>query len=121
MKYFEETIGEFITGRISALDVDITLSEEETGEYPYVTYENDITPRFSKDGLEAYRSSTALRITSDNFDEAESIADTIMAALSEVTDGNFAVQFERRERDRSAAIWTISLYYIIMQYSNVRI
>lgn len=116
MKYFEETIGEMLTTVISALDVPITLSEEETGEYPFCTYENEVTPRYSKDGLEAYRSGTTIRVTSDSFDEAEAIADEIMATLSEDMGEHYAVQFERRERDRSSGVWTITLYYIIMQH-----
>lgn len=116
MKYFEETIGEMLTSAISALGVPITLSEEETGEYPYATYENEITSRHSKDGLEAYRSGTTLKITSDSFDEAEAIADQIMEVLSDLQSGVYAAQFDRRERDRSSGVWTITLYYIIMQY-----
>ena len=116
MTYFEETIGEFVTSLIEAMDVPVALSEEETGEYPYVTYENDVTPKYTKDGIATYRSATTLRVISNDFDEAESIADQIMEVFSSVPVTGYAVQFDRRERDRSAGVWTISLYYIIMQY-----
>lgn len=118
MRYFEENIGVMLTALLTSLDVvSVTLSEEETGEYPYLTYENDITQRQSKDGLEAYRSSTAIRIVSDDFDEAEEISDAVMEALGEYEDENriYAIMFDRAERTRSSGVWTITLYYIILQ------
>lgn len=113
-----ESLRTKLVSLLTAANVDVRLSEDETRDFPFVTYEMTVTPTFCKDGVCKYVGDTYVRVVSDNFSEADSIRATVEAAI-ETGMGHGAVYSSRlinSNKDCVSDIWTLELYYILAQY-----
>lgn len=109
-----ESIGNKLNEIISPI-VPFFLSEAETSSYPFCVYNADIQPFYSKDGIYRYRASVNLNIVSNDFDEADTIANAIIAATNEEMTGDYSASMQSMNKDCSEGIWAIEINYIINQ------
>ena len=104
---------------LTTAKVDVRLSEDETKDYPFVTYEMTVNPVRDKDGVCKYVGETYIRIVSDDFSEADTIRETVESALA--TGMGYGAQYCSRliSTDKYCVndVWTIELYYTLAQYS----
>lgn len=113
----EELIGKKFA-EVAETYVPAFLSESESEDYPFLVYEQSVTPTRDKDGVYALRSELSAYIVSDNFDEADDIADNVTAAVdSAMNDGQFVTRLTSFRKDCQNGIWTITLNYTIKQIS----
>lgn len=99
--------------------VEVRLSEDETREYPFVTYEMTVTPVMDKDGVCKYVGDTFVRIVSDDFGDADAIRATVESAIEAGMGLGtvFGSRLVNSNKDCVSDIWTLELYYILSQYS----
>jgi len=109
-----ENIGNKLNEIISPI-VPFFLSEAETSNYPFSVYTAEIQPYYNKDGIYRYRASVVINVVSNEFDEADTIANAINAAILENSTGIFSSELQSINKDCSEGIWAISLNYIINQ------
>lgn len=110
----KELIGQKLNEIISPI-VPFFLSEAETSNYPFSVYNADIQPYYNKDGIYRYRASVNLNVVSNDFDDADAIANAIIAAIDEDMTGNFSASLQSMNKDCSEGIWAIEVNYIINQ------
>lgn len=103
---------------LTSANVRIRLSEDETKQYPFVTYEMTVNPVRDKDGVCKFVGDTYIRIVSDDFDEADRIRVTVEAAIEGGM--GYGQQYSSRlistDKDCVNDVWTIELYYNLAQY-----
>lgn len=109
-----ERIGIRITELCSPI-VPFNLSESEVENYPYAVYSYSPSPVMSKDGIYKYTSEVELKVTSDNFDEADNIVSELDAALKEIGD-DFTYHLSEITPECTEGIWTIQMNIIVNQY-----
>ena len=105
---------------LTAAKVDVRLSEDETRDFPFVTYEMTVNPVSDKDGVCKYLGETYVRVVSDDFAEADAIRAVVEAAI-EAGMGHgttFSSRLVNSNKDCVSDIWTLELYYILSQYNN---
>ena len=66
-----ESLRTQLVSLLTTAGVNVRLSEDETEEYPFATYEMTVTPVMNKDGVCKYVGETYIRVISDDFDEAD--------------------------------------------------
>lgn len=103
---------------LTAAKVDVRLSEDETRDFPFVTYEMTVTPVYDKDGICKYTGETYVRVVSDNFSEADAIRAIVEDAIE---DGmghgvTFGSRLVNSDKDCVNDIWTLELYYLLTQF-----
>jgi hypothetical protein len=91
------------------------LSEAETDEYPFIVYQQTVTPVRCKDGNAALQSSLQAVIVSDDPDEAEDVAGRVAKAARTQMEG-FAVYPDTLDRDCTNGIWEITLTWTVHQH-----
>lgn len=110
-----ERIGIQFTSVVSPL-VSLFLEEAETETYPYAVYNYDVTPVETKDGVVGLSSELTCSVVSDDFDEAEAIADNIAKAVaSSMRSGDFFAYHRSTGCSCEEGIWQINLTYNIKQ------
>ena len=105
---------------LTGASVAIALSEDETQGYPFVTYEMTVTPVYDKDGPYKYVGQTYIRVVSNDFSEADTLAGSVMGAI-DTGFGRGTVYASRLvsvDKDCANDIWTIELYYTLSQYGD---
>lgn len=113
----KEQIGEKINEIISPI-VPFFLSEAEVEHYPFSVYEQTVTPSFTKDGVYKFRSTAKISIVSDDFDEADAIANAVIDAIAEeMHDDKYSSLLSSVDKDCIEGVWTIELNYILNQRS----
>ena len=114
-----ESLRTQLVSLLTTAKVDVRLSEDETKEYPFVTYEMTVNPVRDKDGVCKYVGETYVRIVSDKFSEADTIRETVESAIG--TGMGYGAQYSSRliscDKDCVNGVWTIELYYNLAQYS----
>lgn len=90
------------------------LAEAETDEYPFIVYQQTVTPVRSKDGEAALQSALTAVIVSDDPDEAEDVAERVAAAARTRMEG-FAVYPDTLDRDCTNGVWEITLTWTVRQ------
>lgn len=114
-----ESLRTQLVSLLTTAHVDVRLSEDETKEYPFVTYEMTVNPVRDKDGVCKYVGETYVRIVSDKFSEADTIRETVESAIG--TGMGYGAQYSSRliscDKDCVNGVWTIELYYSLSQYS----
>jgi len=116
-----ESLRTQLVSLLTTANVDVRLSEDETKEYPFVTYEMTVTPVNDKDGVCKYVGDTYIRMVSDDFAEADSIRETVESAV-ETGMGHgalFSSRLMSTNKDCVNDVWTIELYYTLAQYGDV--
>ena len=115
-----ESLRTQLVSLLTTAHVDVRLSEDETKEYPFVTYEMTVNPVRDKDGVCKFTGETYIRIVSDDFDEADTIRATVEGAIE--TGMGYGVDFCSRlistDKDCVNDVWTIELYYNLAQYGD---
>lgn len=97
--------------------ISIELSEAETDKYPYVTYEMTVNPIRDKDGIRGYSGITVVRAISDDFDEADGLADEVIEVIGDtMMDATFSSRLTAVEKDCVNGVWTIELNYTLRQF-----
>ena len=91
------------------------LSEAETDEYPFIVYQQTVTPVRCKDGIAFLQSSLQAVIVSDDPDEAEDVAEEVAHAARTRMQG-FALYPDTLDRDCTNGIWEITLTWTIRQH-----
>jgi hypothetical protein len=103
---------------LTTAGVNVRLSEDETKEYPFVTYEMTVTPVMDKDGVYKFVGETYIRVVSEDFDEADQIRADVEAAI-ELGMGYGAAYSSRlinSNKDCVNGVWTLELYYSLTQW-----
>ena len=103
---------------LTTAGVNVRLSEDETKEYPFVTYEMTVTPVMDKDGVYKFVGKTYIRVVSEDFDEAAQIRATFEEAV-EAGMGHGVVYGSRlinSNKDCVNDIWTLELNYTLTQW-----
>lgn len=114
---------EAIGAKIVALCADIVpvyLSEAETSDYPYVVYSQNVTPRYTKDGIYKLVSEALVEVVSNDFDQADPLADSVAAAIEAGMTGEFSYIKGAVTKVCVNQVWTISLNYTITQKSDIQ-
>lgn len=93
----------------------VWLSEAETEAYPYAVYSQTVSEHRTKDGVYKYTAETTINVVSKNFDEADSIANRIKAALAEGLTGGFSGMLRTQNNDCTQGVWDIELQYFVKQ------
>lgn len=90
------------------------LAEAETDEYPFIVYNQTVTPVWTKDGIGALQSTLEAAVVSADADEAEEVAGLVARAVrTQMT--AFGVVPQTLDRDCTNGIWQISLTWAITQ------
>ena len=115
-----ENLRDKLVAVLSDADVAVALSEAETQGYPFVTYEMTVTPVYDKDGPYKYVGQTYVRVVSDDFDQADELAGTVMGAVASGFGRGvyYASRLVSVDKDCANDIWTIELYYSLSQYGD---
>ena len=98
--------------------VEVRLSEDETKDYPFVTYEMTVNPVTDKDGVYKFVGETYIRVVSEDFDEADQIRAAVEEAV-ELGMGHGAVYSSRlvnSNKDCVSGVWTLELDYTLTQW-----
>lgn len=116
-----ESLRTQLVALLTAADVDIRLSEDETEEYPFATYEMTVTPVMNKDGVYKYVGETYIRVVSDDFDEADALRAVVESAVQTGMgfDPVFSSRLINSNKDCVNGVWTLELYYSLAQYGDV--
>ena len=116
-----ESLRTQLVSLLTTAHVDVRLSEDETKEYPFVTYEMTVNPVRDKDGVCKFVGETYIRIVSDDFAEADTIRGTVETAVENGM--GYGALFSSRlissDKDCVNDVWTIELYYNLAQYGDV--
>lgn len=103
---------------LTTAGVNVRLSEDETKDYPFVTYEMTVNPVMDKDGVYKFVGETYIRVVSEDFDEADQIRADVEAVI-ELGMGYGAVYSSRlinSNKDCVSGVWTLELYYSLTQW-----
>lgn len=112
-----EEILETITSLIGSL-VPLNLSEAETEEYPYASYEAPVNPVMDKDGVCVFSSNVVISVYAKDFDTANTKAGLIKSAIeSGMHDDQFSSRLVSENATRVDGIWDVELIYSIKQYN----
>ena len=96
------------------------LSEAQTESYPYGYYTQRVLPQYTKDGIAGYSSQTTLTIVSDDFDEADNLANTVNGELlSQLHDLNYSARLVNYDKNCIDNVWQMVLYYEIKQLKQL--
>ena len=98
----------------------VYLSEAEVNDYPYVVYSQNVTPRFTKDGVYKLVSEALVEVVSNDFDEADPLADSVASAIENGMTGEFTCRKGLVAKVCVNQVWTISLNYTITQKSDIQ-
>lgn len=110
-----ERIGIQFTHLVGPL-VSLFLGEAETESYPYAVYDYDVNPVYSKDGVDGLSSELTCVVVSNDYDEAQNIADAIVETLaSDMQTDEFFAYLRNTGSSCEEGIWTINLEYNIKQ------
>ena len=91
-------------------------SEAEVSTYPYLTFDQTVTPSYDKDGEYKLVSTFVAYIVSDNFSEADTKASAVATAVhAGMNDAQYRARLDSFRKDRENGIWTIQLNYTIQQ------
>ena len=113
-----ETLRTTLEAVLSAAGVNLWLSEAETRDYPYVTYEMTVNPLRSKDGVYGSLGNTLIRVVSDNIEEAEVNLTKVVAAVEEgLSDNTYSSRLISIDKDCVDGVWTLELNYTLKQHS----
>lgn len=97
--------------------VPLSLVEAETEEYPYAVYNIESEPVMTKDGVHHITASVGVDIVSNDFDEANSIAQRIAEVMShDNQEGDIMAVLRDSSTDCLEGIWIITQNYRINQY-----
>lgn len=96
--------------------VDLYLSEAQTETYPYAVYTNSVTPVYTKDGWHHYESVVVITIYSLDLDEADEIADNIIADMQEYLPEGYYARLTSSYPDCVEEVWSRELTFNIKQY-----
>ena len=100
-----ESIGIKLVELITPI-IPLILSETETDQYPYCTYEMT---------TQEYRDK-AIRIVSKDFSEADSLRERVEAALFEGMNGpQYFFTLTTRDKDRVNGVWILEINCTITQ------
>ena len=109
-----ESIGTKLTTLCGEI-VPFYLSEAETKAYPYAVYNQTVQAFSTKEGVYKYVAESTIRVYSKDFDEAQTKADAIVAALDGNTDTDYLIKFLRRSKECDEDVWSIELVYYVKQ------
>ena len=109
----KETIGQAFEAAASEI-APTYLAEAETDEYPFIVYNQSLSPDFSKDGIVAIHSQLEATVVDRDPDHAEEIAGLLAAAMRNNM-ANYSVRPDSLSRDCTDGIWEITLTWIIIQ------
>ena len=105
---------------LTSAQVEIRLSEDETQEYPFATYEMTVEPVMDKDGVCKFIGDTYIRVVSDDFSEADALRATVEGAVE--TGMGHGTTYSSRlissDKDCVNGVWTLELYYTLAQYGD---
>ena len=111
---------ESIGVKLTALCGDIVpfyLAEAETESYPYAVYEQTVQEFRTKDGVYKITADSYIRIYSKSFDEAQTKADLVRAALDSNPGGQYVIRHRTTSKDCVEDVWVIELLYFVKQTS----
>ena len=97
--------------------VQFYLAEAETESYPYAVYEQTVQEFRTKDGVYKITADSYIRIYSKSFDEAQTKADLVRAALDSNPDGQYVIRHRTTSKDCVEDVWVIELLYFVKQTS----
>lgn len=109
-----ESIGTKLTTLCEGI-VPFYLSEAETKAYPYAVYSQTVEAFSTKDGVYKYVAESVIRVYSKDFDEAQTKADAVVAALDGNTDTAYHIKFLRKSKECDEDVWYIELVYYVKQ------
>ena len=109
-----ESIGTKLTTLCEGI-VPFYLSEAETEAYPYAVYNQTVQAFRTKDGVYKYTAESVIRVYSKDFDEANTKAEAIMAALDGNSDSAYVISFLRQAKECEEDVWHIELVYYVKQ------
>ena len=109
-----ESIGTKLTTLCEGI-VPFYLSEAETKAYPYAVYSQTVEAFSTKDGVYKYVAESVIRVYSKDFDEAQTKADAVVAALDGNTDTAYHIKFLRKSKECDEDVWHIELVYYVKQ------
>lgn len=109
-----ENIGTKLTTLCDGI-VPFYLSEAETTAYPYAVYNQTVQAFSTKEGVYKYVAESSIRVYSQDFDEAQTKADAIVAALDGNTDTSYLIKFLRKSKECDEDVWYIELVYYVKQ------
>lgn len=96
--------------------VPVTLSESETGDYPYCTYEMTTVPTYAKDMIVRYTGTTNIYIASKIFEEADSIGAQVAEAIEEgFHSDKYGSRLTGVTKDCFEGVWVITMNYTLIQ------
>lgn len=111
----KESIGIEVNDIVSR-HVDLYLAEAQTESYPYAVYTNSVTPVYTKDGIHHYEATIVITICTLDLDEADEIADNIVADMERYLPEGYYARLESSYPDCVEGIWTRVLTWNIKQY-----
>jgi len=97
----------------------MVLSEDEVKDYPYAVYDMTTVAQRSKDGVYAFFGDCSIRVVSDKWSEADTIATALQSAIeSAFRDGASNFVPGDFSKECSLGIWTIEMNYTLKQYAD---
>lgn len=111
----KETIGKVFESTVAGI-VPCYLSEAETEDYPFLVYDQTVTPLITKDGVCSLSSSLAAVIVAEDPNQAETIAEAVAAAVR-IGMADYGVFPQYYTRDCTNGIWEYTLTWTIRQNS----
>lgn len=112
-----ETLRSTLETILSEAGVNLWLSEAETRDYPYVTYEMTVNPLRTKDGLYGFLGTTVIRVVSDHIEEAEVNLAKVETAVAEgMSDTTYSSRLVSVDKDCVDGVWTLELNYTLKQH-----
>ena len=109
----EEIIGKAFESAVANIAPPY-LAEAETDEYPFIVYNQTVSPLLTKDGLAAFQASLTATIISDDPNNAENIANAVAYAVRTRMTG-FSTFPETLNRDCTNGVWEITLTWTVRQ------
>lgn len=110
-----ETIAVRLVGACKDI-VPFYLSEAEADVFPYAVYEADYTPSYVKDGIYKIDGDVTVRVYSDSFSEADTIASSLRSEIiSTMNADGFTTKEESSSKNCTEGVWAINLHYLITQ------
>lgn len=111
-----ESIGTKLVELIAPI-IPLILSETETDQYPYCTYEMTTQEYRDKDRrLYKIRGTVAIRIVSKDFSEADSLRERVEATLFNGMSGpQYFYTLTTRDKDRVNGVWILEINCTITQ------
>ena len=116
-----ESLRTQLVSLLTTAGVTIRLSEDESKDYPFVTYEMTVNPLRDKDGVYGFSGGTYIRSVSEVFEEADALRVTIEEAIESgmgMNNATFGSRLVSIDKDCVSGVWTIELYYLLRQYGD---